>query len=68
MKAISTNINIFLDRFINFEMGMIKVNKAMLLILCMLVVIVISGCATDQGGGSTYDYEGSSGGHAGRHH
>ncbi len=43
-------------------------NRAMLLILCILAVIVISGCATEQGGSSTYDYNSSSGSHTGHHH
>ncbi len=43
-------------------------NKVIPLILCILAVIVISGCATEQGSGSAYDYESSSGSHAGHHH
>jgi outer membrane lipoprotein SlyB len=40
--------------------------KKILFLLSLLMAIVISGCATEQG--STGGYERPSGGHAGHHH
>lgn len=40
--------------------------KKTLFLLSLLMVIMISGCATEQGGAG--GYESPSGGHAGHHH
>ncbi len=43
-------------------------NRVTLLTLCLLAVIVISGCASERESSNTYDYENSYDSHAGHHH